>query len=530
MYRPMSPIDFLNRSRRLFPDKTAVIDGEKEYTYRELGERIDRASNALLSMGIKKGDKVAILSPNTHHMLESFFSVPQTGAVLVPLNYRLTPNEFRYIIDHSDSKIILVDYEYAPLLEPIAGELNKVKKYILTGGNNYGGGLSVIEYEEQIQKAHPEPPPDTGIKETDLITINYTSGTTANPKGVMLTHRACYLNACNYLIHLRVVYQDVYLHTLPMFHANGWGGIWALAAIGGTQVCLRKVEAQPIYETLQNKKVTLACCAPTVLVTLANYEGASDYKLAQGIRMGTGGAPPPPTVLRNMEELGVEIIHLYGLTETGPFLTTCVWKPEWDELSVEERYRLKARQGISQVLVDVRVMDENMNEVPNDGTTIGEIVARGNVIMEGYYKQEEETARAFEGGWFHSGDLAVVHPDNYMEIVDRKKDVIISGGENISSVEVESILYQHAAVLEAAVVGVPDRKWGEVPRALVVLREGMKATQEELIQFCRDKMAHFKAPKSVEFVEELPKTATGKVQKFALREKYWEGLDKRIQG
>ncbi len=530
MFRPMLPLDFLNRSRRLFPDKTAVVDGETEHTYGELGDRVDRFSNVLLDMGIKKGDKVAILSPNTRHMLESFFSVPQTGAILVPLNYRLNPDELSYIINHSDSKIVLVDYEYAPLLESAAGELKKVEKYILTGDGDYGGGLTIVKYEDLLEDASAEPPPDAGLEETDLATINYTSGTTANPKGVMLSHRACYLNACDYLIHLRVVYQDVYLHTLPMFHANGWGGIWALAAIGGTQICLRKVEAQPIYEYLQNREVTLACCAPTVLVTLASYEGAGDYKLADGIRMGTGGAAPPAAVLKNMEQFGVEVIHLYGLTETGPLLTTCVWKPEWDELPLEERYRLKARQGVSQVLTDVRVMDENMAEVPNDGKTIGEIVARGNTIMEGYYKQEDETARAFEGGWFHSGDLAVVHPDNYIEIMDRKKDVIISGGENISSVEVENMLYQHPAVLEAAVVGVPDEKWGEAPRALVVLREGKKAGEDELIKFCHEKMAHFKAPKSVVFIDELPKTATGKVQKFALRDKYWEGRDKRVHG
>lgn len=530
MYRPMSPVDFLARSRRVFPDKVAVVDGDAEYTYSELGERVDRFSNALLDMGITRGDKVAIISPNTHEMLESFFSLPQIGAVLVPINYRLTGGDFLYIIEHSESKAVLVDYEYAPLLESVAGDLKKVERFILTGGGDYRGSLPVIKYEEVLEGASEGAPPDAGFEERDIITINYTSGTTANPKGVMLTHRACYLNACDYLIHLRVVYQDVYLHTLPMFHANGWGGIWALAAIGGTQICLRKVEAKPVYEAMQGRGVTLACCAPTVLVTLASYEGARDYKLARSLRIGTGGAAPPATVLKNMEELGVEVIHLYGLTETGPFLTTCVWKPEWDELPLEERYRLKARQGVPQVLVDVRVMDEGMREVPNDGVTVGEIVARGNVIMEGYYKQKDETAKAFEGGWFHTGDLAVVHPDNYIEITDRKKDVILGGGENISSVEVENTLYQHPAVLEAAVVGVPDERWGEAPKALVVFRQGKSATEQELIQFCRQKMAHFKAPKSVEFVKELPKTATGKVQKFALREKYWEGREKRVQG
>jgi fatty-acyl-CoA synthase len=315
-----------------------------------------------------------------------------------------------------------------------------------------------------------------------------------------------------------------------MFHANGWGGIWALAGLGGTQVCLRRVEAQSVFELLQQEGVTLACAAPTVLVTLANFPQARDYRLAAGIRLGTGGSPPAAAVLRHMEALGIEVIHLYGLTETGPFLTCCEWQPAWNALDVAERYRLKARQGIAQLLTDVRVMDEALHEVPQDGKTVGEIVARGNNVMEGYFKQPEETAKAMRGGWFHTGDLAVVHADGYIEIVDRAKDVINSGGENISSVEVEAMLYEHPAVLEAAVIGVPDAKWGEVPRALVVLKPGQRLEEYELIDFCRGRMAHFKAPKSVEFIAALPKTATGKIQKFALREPYWQGLDKRVQG
>jgi len=315
-----------------------------------------------------------------------------------------------------------------------------------------------------------------------------------------------------------------------MFHANGWGGIWALAGRGGTQICLRQVEAQTIFELMQQERITLACAAPTVLVTLATFPGAREYRLAPGVRIGTGGAPPAAAVLRNMEALGIEVIHLYGLTETGPFLTSCEWQPAWNECDVTTRYRLKARQGIAQLLTDVRVMDEQLHEVPWDGQSVGEIVARGNNVMEGYYKQPEDTAQAMRGGWFHSGDLAVVHSDGYIEVVDRAKDVIVSGGENISSVEVEAMLYDHPAVLEAAVVGVPDATWGEVPKALVVLKPQQHASAQDLITFCRDRMAHFKAPKSVEFVDVLPKTATGKVQKFALREKYWAGQSKQIQG
>ena len=529
MFEPLLPLNFLRRAARLFPDKIAVVDGMRRYTYHNLQARVHRLANALRQMGVQQGDKVAVLSPNSHRVLEAFFAVPQLGAVLTPLNYRLSTPEFTYILDHAETKVVLVDWEYAHQLAPGVEALTGVKHYVLLRDNEEPTAtLPAQDYEAILAAASPEFPQPVDVAETDIATLNYTSGTTARPKGVMLTHRACTMSALNYITSLNVLPTDVYLHTLPMFHANGWGGIWALAGRGGTQVCLRQVEAQLIFELMQQEHVTLACAAPTVLVTLATFPGARDYRLAPGIRIGTGGAAPAAAVLRNMEALGIEVVHLYGLTETGPFLTSCEWQPAWNELDVATRYRLKARQGISQLLTDVRVMDEQMQEVPWDGTTVGEIVARGNNVMEGYYKQPEETAKAMRGGWFHSGDLAVVHPDGYIEVVDRAKDVIVSGGENISSVEVESMLYEHPAVLEAAVVGVPDSRWGEVPKALVVLKPNQPANEQDLITFCRDRMAHFKAPKSVEFVDVLPKTATGKVQKFALREQYWAGQSKRV--
>jgi fatty-acyl-CoA synthase len=485
----------------------------------------------LRRLGVDKGDKVAVLSPNSHRMLEAFFAVPQLGAILTPLNYRLTTPEFAYILEHAETKVVLVDREYAPQLEPIVGALKRVQYYVLLQDTEQSTTtLPAQDYEDVLAAASPEFPQPVDIAETDVATLNYTSGTTARPKGVMLSHRACVTTALNFIVALNVRPMDVYLHTLPMFHANGWGGIWALAGLGGTQVCLRRVEARTVFDLMHREGVTLACAAPTVLVSLANFPPARDYRLAPGLRLGTGGAPPAAAVLRNMEALGIEVIHLYGLTETGPFLTSCEWQPSWNELDVAERYRLKARQGIAQLLTDVRVMDEAMREVPMDGKAVGEIVARGNNVMEGYYKQPDETAKAMRGGWFHTGDLAVVHADGYIEIVDRMKDVIISGGENISSVEVEAMLYEHPAVLEAAVIGVPDDKWGEVSKALVVLKPGQQAGAQELIDFCRERMAHFKAPKSVEFVEVLPKTATGKIQKFALRAPYWQGQEKRVHG
>ncbi len=531
MFEPLSPLLFLRRSVRLFPDRLAVVAGEQRYTYRDLDARVNRLANALLQMGIGKQDKVAVLSPNSHRMLEAFFAIPQIGAVLTPLNYRLTTPEFAYILEHAEAKAVLIDWEYADQLAPIVDQLKGLQHYILLRDDEQpSAALPSQDYEDVLSAASPLFTHQIDIAETDLATLNYTSGTTARPKGVMLTHRACAINVINYINALNVRATDVYLHTLPMFHANGWGGIWALAGLGGTQVCLRQVEAEPIFHLMQQESVTLACAAPTVLVTLASFENACDYRLAPGIRIGTGGAPPAAAVLRHMEDLNVEVVHLYGLTETGPFLTSCEWRPEWKLLDVSQRYRLKARQGISQLLTDVRVMDETMQEVPMDGTTIGEIVARGNNIMEGYYKQPEETAAVMRGGWLHTGDLAVVHPDGYIEVVDRSKDVIVSGGENISSVEVEAMLYEHAAVLESAVVGIPDTKWGEVPKALVILKSGQQASEQELINFCRANMAHFKTPKSVEFVTELPKTATGKVQKFALRERYGGDQSKRVQG
>jgi acyl-CoA synthetase (AMP-forming)/AMP-acid ligase II len=531
MFEPLLPLNFLRRAARLFPDKVAVVDGERRYSYRALVARVNRLSNALRQMGVRQGDKVAVLSPNSHRMLETFFAVPQLGAILTPLNYRLTTPEFAYILDHSEAKVVLADWEYTQQLAPLVDRLKGVQHYLLLHDAEIPtAALPAQDYEDALAAASPEFPSPVELAETDIATLNYTSGTTARPKGVMLSHRACVTAALNYIVSLNVRPTDVYLHTLPMFHANGWGGIWALAGMGGTQVCLRRVEAETIFELMQQEGVTLACAAPTVLVTLANFPQAREYLLAPGVRLGTGGSPPAAAVLRQMEALGIEVIHLYGLTETGPFLTSCEWQPAWNALEVAERYRLKARQGIGQLLTDVRVMDEAMREVPQDGKTVGEIVARGNNVMEGYFKQPEETAKAMRGGWFHTGDLAVVHADGYIEIVDRAKDVINSGGENISSVEVEAMLYEHPAVLEAAVVGVPDDTWGEVPKALVVLKPGQRLEERELIAFCRERMAHFKAPKSVEFIEALPKTATGKIQKFALREPYWQGHSKRVQG
>jgi len=530
MFQVLTPNDFLRRAERHFPGKLAVVDEPKQFTYAQLRQGANRLSHALLSLGVCKGDRVAILSPNTHWMLESFFGVPQIGAVLVPLNYRLASGDFHYILSHSGSKILLLDWEYAGCIAPIRETLHDLKEIIfLRDGQPKPTSPQGRDIEPLLADSSAEDPPEPGLDEKDTCTLNYTSGTTARPKGVMLSHRALVCNALDFIMHLEVSYRDVYLHTLPMFHANGWGGIWAVTAVGGTHICQRRVDVSEIYERIRKYKVTFACAAPTVLVNIANAKEAAPGALA-GLRIGTAGAPPPAAVIERMEGLGARVMHAYGLTETGPFLTICEWKPEFDGLPAGERAKIKARQGISQLLADTRVLDENLQEVPHDGETVGEICARGHVFMTGYYNQPEETAKAFAGGWFHSGDLAVVHPDHYIEIVDRAKDVIISGGENISSVEIEGVIYKHPDVLEVAVVGVPDSKWGEAPRAVIVARSGTSVNEEEIIQFCRERMAHFKVPKGVDFVDAIPKTATGKTQKFLLREKYWAGKGKRVQG
>src|SRR5206468_894552 len=406
MFRPLTPNDFLRRSSRNFPAKQAVVDGEKQFTYSELQRRVNRWSNALLSLGVARGDRVAILSPNSHWLLESFFGVPQIGAVLVPLNYRLAPDDFRYILSHSGSKVLLLDWEYAESIGRIREALHDLQEIVfLREDQPVPDGLGGRDIEPLLADASDTDPPDPGLDEKDMCTLNYTSGTTARPKGVMLSHRALVCNSLDFIIHLGVSYRDVYLHTLPMFHANGWGGIWAVTGMGGTHINLRKVEAGEVYQKIARYGVTLACAAPTVLVTMSSASEATPGCLS-GFRIGTAGAPPPAAVIERMEQLGAKVIHAYGLTETGPFLTSCEWKPEFDDLPAGERARIKARQGISQLLVDTRVLDENLNEVPHDGKAVGEICARGHVFMTGYYNQPEETAKAFAGGWFHSGDLA----------------------------------------------------------------------------------------------------------------------------
>jgi fatty-acyl-CoA synthase len=434
--------------------------------------------------------------------------------VLVPVNFRLTPDDFAYIINHCGARVVCAHEDYLEAIDGIRGQLTRVRHYVALEGAR----PEWLEYERLVEAASPRFRQPT-IRERDLLTINYTSGTTSRPKGVMITHRNAYMNVVGTLIHLPMTPADRYLWTLPMFHANGWTYVWIVTAVGAVHVCLRKVDPAQAFQLMTTESITSLCAAPTVLISLANAPEEVRQQAPKGIRVVTAGAPPAAATIQRMEgELGWHVTQVYGLTETAPFITVCEPRPEHETLSLEQRCVIKARQGVELVTSgDLRVLDEGGIEVPHDGNTLGEICVRGNVVMEGYYDDPRATADAMRGGWFHSGDAAVVHPDGYVEIRDRFKDVIISGGENISSVEVEGTLMRHPAVQEVGVVGVKHEKWGEAPHAFVVLKPGASATDSELIEFVRERLAHFKAPHAVTFVKELPKTATGKIQKYILR-------------
>ena len=529
MFAPLTPLDWKRRAIKYYPEKIAVIDEDKKFTYKEFGKRTDQLSIALHNAGIRESDHVAVMLPNTHYMLESFYGIGQLGAVMVPLNYRLAAKDLEYILNHSDAKMLIVDAEFGQLIEDIQDQL-AIEQYIIVQVDGHESGIKGIDFEEFIAGI-PEGAevPTAEIDENQMLTLNYTSGTTSNPKGVMLTHRSNYMNAANFLHHLELKHDDVYLHTLPMFHANGWGGVWAITAAGATHICLRKVDPPLILSLFEKHQITVLCGAPTVVNMLVNEPKAKEVNITTNPRMATAGAPPAAALIAKAQDiLGLNMIHVYGLTETSPFILYCEWKKEFDEKSPEEQATIKARQGIELAFNGETkvVSQEDGKEVSWNGKELGEIVTRGNVVMEGYYKDPEKTAEAIKDGWFYTGDLAVTHPDGFIEIQDRIKDMIISGGENISSTEIEGVLYKHPDILEVAVIAVPDEKWGEVPKAIVVLREGATVTEQDIIDYTRSNMAHFKTPKSVAFVDALPKTATGKLQKFRLREMYWSGSKK----
>lgn len=517
-YEPLTPTIFLERSARVFPNRPAIIDGDRRFTYREFYERCRRFAGALNAMGASDGARVAVLAPNTRVLLEAHYGVPLAGAVLVTLNVRQTSDELAYIVEHSGASVLLYDHESSDVALRV-GELVSCRLRLIEADG------ARDEYEGWLAAADPFTAPVTD--ERALLAINYTSGTTGTPKGAMYHHRGAFLQSLSMAWHSGLQMDSVFLWTLPMFHGHGWCFTWAVTAAGATHLCLRKVIPDEVWRLVRLEGVTHFNAAPTVLSMLA-YHPAAKTGVLRTLQVGAGGAPLSPALLERMYELHINITHLYGMTESLGPVTLCEWRAEWDQLPLAQRAELKARQGVETIVSQrIRVLSEQGRDVPADGQTVGEVALRGNNLMLGYYNDPEATEQAIEDGWFRTGDLGVMHPDGYLEVSDRAKDVIISGGENIASVEVERAIVGHPAVLQAAVIAAPDDKWGEVPEAYVELKAGAAASEAEIIEHVRACIAHFKAPKRVHFGP-LPTTATGKVQKFLLRERAWAAQGKRV--
>jgi len=521
-YVPLSPLSLLRRSVAVYPDKTAVVHGERRYTYREFEQRCRRLASALQRCGVGAGDTVAVMAPNVPELLEAHYGVPMLGAVLNALNYRLDAATVQFILEHGAAKVLLTDREFSATVAQALSEMANPPLVIDIDDALFDGGelLGEKNYEAFLDEGDADFDYLLPAEEWQAIALNYTSGTTGDPKGVVFHHRGAYLNALGNVLALGLNDRSVYLWTLPMFHCNGWTYTWGVTAAGGTHVCLRRIDPELIFALIEQEQVSHMCGAPIILNMLVNAPDEVKRWFEQTVTVGTGGAAPPSQVIANMEALGFHVIHLYGLTETYGPATICVEQPDWAELELAARAAKMARQGVRYTTSeDIMVADpETLIPVPADSETLGEIMIRGNTVMKGYLKNPQATEKAFAGGWYHTGDLAVMHPDGYLEVKDRSKDIIISGGENISSLEVEEALYKHPAVLEAAVVARSDERWGETPCAFVTLKakaDGVDA--EAIIQWCRDHLAHFKVPRTVVFGP-LPKTSTGKIQKFVLRE------------
>ena len=522
-FRPMTPIQFLRRAADVFPDRAAVVHGDVTFTWREHERRCRMLASALGKIGIGKGDVVAILCPNTPPMLEAHFGVPMAGAILNTLNTRLDATAIAFILEHSETKIFIVDRQWSDVAKQALAK-SKARPLVVHIDDLYAEGGELIgetDYEAFLQRGDPEDEIVWPADEFDAITLNYTSGTTGNPKGALYHHRGCYLNTLGQIVHHQLNSDSVYLWTLPMFHVNGWCFSWGMAAIGGTHICLRKVLPTEIFASIDRHGVTHMCGAPTVLGMLIEGAAKTGIRLARPVAIMTAGAAPPAPILKATEELGFTVRHVYGMTEVHGVAALCDWHREWNSLSAEERSKLMARQGVRNVVTDDMIVANpvTLEPLPHDGKTIGEILFRGNNGMKGYLKNPTATDEAFAGGWYRTGDLAVTHPDGYIEIKDRSKDIIISGGENISSIEIEEVVFQHPSVSYAAAVAIKDERWGETPCVFVELKDGHegKVTVDEMLDFCRARLARFKVPKKFIFGP-IERTSTGKVQKFKLRD------------
>ncbi len=531
MIVPLNEYDFLKRALAVYGRQEAVVSGGLRLTYNQLGERVNRWVNLMRSLGVAQGDRVAIISQNDHRMLDGFFGAPLMGAVYMPVNFRLIADDFNYILNHAEAKVLIVEDWLAPTIEMVRSQLETVQHFLtFSDVGEIPPGWQ--DYDAMLDAASAEAPAPADVDENDIATILYTSGTTGRPKGVMSTHRNLYINAINSIIEFGLKHDDTYLHTLAMFHCNGWGLPYAVTGVGAKHVVVKKYEPAGFFDLVARERMTFACMPPTMINMALNHPLTEEQRAAlprEGVRVGTAGSAPPMALIKGMQEkLGWQVIQIYGLTETSPFLTVSKVKPHMKDWPAEERYRVQTRTGYTMLGVETRVVDEEGRDVPADGQTVGEVIARSNVVMKGYWRQPEATEAVIADGWFHTGDMATMDAEGMIEIVDRKKDLIISGGENISSIEVEGMLYKHPSVLEAACIAIPDERWGEVPAALVVLKAGQTATEAEIISFCRDNLAHYKCPKSVSFIDALPRTATGKIQKNLLRDKYWQGRGKRV--
>jgi fatty-acyl-CoA synthase len=519
-FTALTPLGFLARAAAVYPDKLAIIDGARRFTYRDFYERCRRFADALRRRGIGPGDTVSVLAPNVPALLEAHYGVPMAGAVLNALNYRLDARTIAFILQHGAAKLLIADHEFASLARDALAEPETPIPVVEIADGSSENALGGTDYEAFLAEGDPDVPWSGPADEWAPIALNYTSGTTGNPKGVVYHHRGAYLNALGNAITFGIDRHSVYLWTLPMFHCNGWTYPWAVTAVAGTHVCLRRVDPAPIFAAIAEHRVTHLCGAPVVLNMLVHAPDDVKRLFDHVVEVATGGAAPPSAVIEAMERMGFRVTHLYGLTESYGPSTSCAWQEDWGELPLSERAAKMARQGVQYLTLErQRLADpDSLRDVPADGATIGELLLRSNTLMKGYLKNPAATDEAFAGGWFHTGDLAVMHPDGYVEIKDRSKDIIISGGENISSIEIEEVLYRHPQIMEAAVVAKPDEKWGETPCAFVTLKpDASNVTADDIIAWCRANLAHFKAPRHVVFGP-LPKTSTGKVQKYALRE------------
>ena len=535
MIVPLNEYDFLKRALVVHADKEAVVCGEVRLTYREFGKRVNRWANAMQALGVEKGDRVAILSQNCHRILEAFFGTPLLGSILMPLNFRLVSDDFEYILNHGGAKVVIVEEGLTDLVDPIRSKLETVKHYLIASDDRLeerpGLTRQWLDYETTLAAASTEAPPEIEIDENETSALLYTSGTTGRPKGVMLTHRNLYMNAINSICEFGISDTDVYLHTLAQFHCNGWGVGYAVTGMGGTHVIIKKFEPAVFFDLVARERVSFACMPPTMINMALNHplDEQTLAGLPDEMRVGTAGsAPPMATIQGAQKKFGWKVIQIYGLTETSPFMTVSKIKPHMRDWPEEQRIRVQTKTGYPMIGVDVRVVDDAGRDVELDSGEVGEVITRGNVVMAGYWRQPEATDAVIVDGWFHTGDMALIDSEGFIEVVDRKKDLIISGGENISSIEVEGFLYKHPAVLEAAVIAAPDERWGETVCALVVLKPAASVTEQELIDFCREQLAHFKCPRRIQFIEALPRTATGKIQKNLLRERFWQGKSKQV--